>query len=83
MEAPLTRLPCFTKRDVIHPHVTLGQREEAPPRPNRGGATGLGFPGDCLTPAWLGEVLLGAARPPRAPTSNHSHEWGWLACRAS
>ena len=40
MEAPLTCLSGFTERDLTHPHVTLGQREEPPPRPNGGGATG-------------------------------------------
>lgn len=83
MEAPLTCLSSFTERDLTHPHVTLGQREEAPPRPSGGGATGQGLPGDCPTRAWLGEVLSGAASPPCAPMSNHGYKQGWLTCQAS
>lgn len=83
MEAPLANLSCFTERDSTRPHVTLGQREEAPPGPTVEEPRAEDSLAAAPTLPWLGEVLSGAARPPRAPMSNHGQERGWLASWSS
>lgn len=68
----LTRLPCFTKRDLTHPHMTLGQRDEAleaqPWRSHGREPRGRGFPGDCPT------LQPGSGGPLGAPAPACTHE---------